>query len=85
MLDNHGHTRVFRRGQPGIEFKIQRSLTTGTLLKLEGVFRLQQDILQVATHNGAVKFVETFMEELIIEENTSECPPVNDCRIHLIQ
>jgi hypothetical protein len=57
----------------GIEIDIQRTLATGTLLKLECVFRLKQDILQMATDNGAVKLLETLPKKLIIVKISLRC------------
>ena len=68
VLDNHGHVRILGGGQLGIKIDIQRTLAAGALLKLEGVFLFQQDIFQVAAHDGAVEFLETLAEELVVEE-----------------
>ena len=66
VFDDHWHFRVLGVCQLGIEIDIQRTIATSTFLKLEGVFRLKQNILQVTTDNGAVKLLETLPKKLII-------------------
>ena len=73
VFDDHWHVRVLGVCQLGIEIDIQRTLATGTLLKLECVFRLKQNILQMATDNGAVKLLETLSEKLIIVKISLRC------------
>ena len=66
MLDDHGHADILGRSQPDISLDVQLAFATGTLLKLEGIFLLQHDILQMTTHNGSMQFPEAFLKELII-------------------
>ena len=68
VFDDHRHSRVFRIGEAGVEFQIERALTAGTFFKLECIFLFKSDILEVAAADGAFQLLEAFTKEFRIEE-----------------